>query len=72
LKAFPSLQLEDQKILRSVFLNLFSIILTIWLKAVEPSNAGLHSSGRSKGQIDQHKFAAGSRCLFCCSLEEIL
>ena len=33
---------------------------------------GLHNSESSKGQIDQHAFAAGHKILFHCSLEEIL
>ena len=35
-------------------------------------NAGLHNSESLRGQIDQHRFAAGRKSLFCCSLEEIL
>ena len=33
---------------------------------------GLHNSESSKGQIDQHKLAAGRKSLFCHSVEEIL
>ena len=34
--------------------------------------AGLHNSKSSKGQIDQHKLAAGRKSLFRHSVEEIL
>ena len=34
--------------------------------------AGLHNSESSKGQIDQHKLAAGRKNLFRHSVEEIL
>jgi len=34
--------------------------------------AGLHNSESSKGQIDQHKLAAGRESLFRHSVEEIL
>ena len=34
--------------------------------------AGLHNSESSKGQIDQHKLAAGRKSLFRHSVEEIL
>ena len=33
---------------------------------------GLHNSESSKGQIDQHKLAAGRKSLFRDSVEEIL
>jgi len=36
------------------------------------SRAGLHNSESSKGQIDQHKLAAGRKSLFRRSVEEIL
>jgi len=35
-------------------------------------NAGLHNSESMRGQIEQHKFAACRKSLFCCSLEEML
>jgi len=40
--------------------------------ALKDSWAGLHNSESSKGQIDQHKFAAGRKSLFRCNAEEIL
>jgi len=33
---------------------------------------GLHNSESSRGQIDQHKFSAGRKSRFRCSLEEIM
>ena len=39
---------------------------------MELLNSGLHNSESSKGQIDQHKLAAGRKSLFRDSVEEIL
>ena len=38
----------------------------------ERCRAGLHNSESSKGQIDQHKLAAGRKSLFRHGVEEIL
>ena len=39
---------------------------------IRSPTAGLHNSESSKGQIDQHKLAAGRKSLFRYSVEEIL
>jgi len=44
----------------------------VWDKVILSWNPVLHNSESSKGQIDQHKFAAGHKSLFRCSLEEIM
>jgi len=45
----------------------------MWLTAVcIYLKTGLHNSESSKGQIDQHKLAAGRKSLFRGSVEEIL
>jgi len=50
-------------------MRLEGIKLTFTLRL---SNPALHSSESSKGQVDQHKFAAGCINLFRCSWEGIL
>jgi len=46
-------------------------LITAWGPKQLSSKSGLHNSESSKRQIDQHKFAAGRKSLFRCSLEEI-